>query len=582
MHGVKPMGFEFSRTRPRHFQTFPLGQFSTMSAWAKLKVAELKDELKQRGLAVAGKKAELVARLEEYESEMRQATEPEPPSKKQKKASPEPSKPSKQAPVPPATKPEGLVDDDDDDDRGNADRAADDELVALAEQNKPVPVNNTSCPYLSTINRKLLDFDFEKACSVSLSKHNVYACLTCGKFFNGRAPSTNAYTHALQEEHNLFMRLDTGRTYCLPDNYEVVDPTLHDIQHVLNPNFSPQDIASVDTRGWSRDLEGKEYMPGLVGLNNMKHNDYANVVLQALFRVAPIRDFFLERKNYADVSTPLLERFGELVRKTNNDRAFRGHVSPHDFMQSVMAKSGNKFSIETQGDPVQFFSWLLNALHKDLTGGNPKQASVVSDALQGEIEVTTLAGTGSARKSATDVVQRVPYLMLTLDLPPAPLFKDAMEKIVIPQIPIGNLLTKFDGVTVQDDVRLGRRKMRLLSLPRFLAVSVKRFVKNQFFMEKNPTIVNFPAKGLEMQSAAGTASYDLIANVMHEHDVGEGVGGSGGGGGKEMREGTFKAHIHRKNEDCWYEVQDLMLTDVIPQVVVLSETTLLLYERNYM
>lgn len=28
-----------------------------------------------------------------------------------------------------------------------------------------------------------LDFDFEKCCSVTLSGHNVYACLVCGKYF---------------------------------------------------------------------------------------------------------------------------------------------------------------------------------------------------------------------------------------------------------------------------------------------------------------------------------------------------------------------------------------------------------------
>ncbi len=32
--------------------------------------------------------------------------------------------------------------------------------------------------------------------------------------------------------------------------------------------------------GWARALDGTEYMPGLVGLNNMKANDYANVVVQ--------------------------------------------------------------------------------------------------------------------------------------------------------------------------------------------------------------------------------------------------------------------------------------------------------------
>ena len=569
-----------------------------MGSWSTLKVAELKEELKRRGLGISGKKAELVARLEEddagkdsgrpdAEAEPAEpaSVEAEPPAKKQRLPLESQSGRMEEGTVPepmetadgPLPKPnhvdapqEGLVSEDDgaaaaaggnDVDKGEHD--VDDDEVALAAQNKPDRTMTTSsCPYLSTINRRLLDFDFEKACSVSLSKTNVYACLVCGRFFTGRGPSTHAYTHALQIGHCMFMRLDSGRVFCLPDNYEVCDASLQDIRHVLNPTFTEEEIASMNSRGWSRDLDGKEYMPGLVGLNNMKANDYANVVLQVILRIDPIRDFFLRRENYSGASTPLLERFGELVRKTNNSRAFRGHVSPHDFMQSVMLKSDNRFSMEKQGDPVQFFSWLLNALHMDLTKGDRSKASVISDSLEGEIEVTTLAGTGAARKSATDLVQRVPYLMLTLDLPPAPLFKDAMEKTVIPQIPIGELLTKFDGVSIQDDVRLGRRKMRILSLPRFLAISVKRFLKNQFFVEKNPTIVNFPAKGLAMQSTKGPATYDLIANVMHDGDA------------KEVQ-GTFKVHIHRKSEDIWYEVQDLTLAEALPQVVVLSETTLM-------
>ena len=39
------------------------------------------------------------------------------------------------------------------------------------------------CPYLDTIDRGVLDFDFEKLCSISLSRINCYACLVCGKYF---------------------------------------------------------------------------------------------------------------------------------------------------------------------------------------------------------------------------------------------------------------------------------------------------------------------------------------------------------------------------------------------------------------
>ena len=40
---------------------------------------------------------------------------------------------------------------------------------------------------------------------------------------------------------------------------------------------------------WARALDGSEYMPGLVGLNNMRANDYANVVIQLMARITPIR-----------------------------------------------------------------------------------------------------------------------------------------------------------------------------------------------------------------------------------------------------------------------------------------------------
>ena len=46
--------------------------------------------------------------------------------------------------------------------------------------------SSRNCPYLDTINRSVLDFDFEKQCSVTLTHLNVYACLVCGRYFQGK------------------------------------------------------------------------------------------------------------------------------------------------------------------------------------------------------------------------------------------------------------------------------------------------------------------------------------------------------------------------------------------------------------
>ncbi|PPS01086.1 hypothetical protein GOBAR_AA19590 [Gossypium barbadense] len=102
--------------------------------------------------------------------------------------------------------------------------------------NRQVEVRR-DCPYLDTVNRQVLDFDFEKFCSVSLSNLNVYACLVCGKYYQGRGKKSHAYTHSLEAGHHVYINLRTEKVYCLPDGYEINDPSLDDIRHVLYPSL---------------------------------------------------------------------------------------------------------------------------------------------------------------------------------------------------------------------------------------------------------------------------------------------------------------------------------------------------------
>lgn len=61
------------------------------------------------------------------------------------------------------------------------------------------------------------------------------------------------------------------------------------------------------------------------------------------------------------------------------------------------------------------------------------------------------------------------------------------------------LMKKFDGKTfAEEPVTCIRRKYKIHQLPKYLVIHVKRFHKNDYFIEKNPTIVNFPLKNLDL------------------------------------------------------------------------------------
>ena len=195
-------------------------------------------------------------------------------------------------------------------------------------------VARRKCPYLDTINRQLLDFDMEKLCSVTLTNMNVYVCLVCGKFFQGRGKTTPAYTHSVQYAHFVFMNLGDSRAFCLPDGYEIIDSSLDDVKKCLNPNFTENDIIKLQhNTSLARDVHGVAYLPGFVGLNNLKNTDYVNVVLHALSHVVPVRNYFLSIENYKDLKSPLVKKFGEVIRKMWSKDNFKSVVSPQEFLQ---------------------------------------------------------------------------------------------------------------------------------------------------------------------------------------------------------------------------------------------------------
>lgn len=480
---------------------------------------------------------------------------------------------------------------------GGGDEAAEPAQAAVRNGKADDP-RSRSCPYLDTINRQVLDFDFEKLCSVSLSKINVYACLVCGKYFQGRGMNTHAYVHSVAAGHHVFLNLSTLKFYCLPDNYEVIDSSLDDVIYVLKPTFIKEEIDAFDNNAkLCRAFDGTTYWPGVVGLNNIKANDYCNVILQLLSHVPLFRNYFLREDNYEHLAKKrppgdnlflIVQRFGELLRKLWNPRNFKAHVSPHEMLQSVVLCSKKRFQITEQSDPIDFLSWFLNSLHQAL-GGNKKLESSIVSCLRGTMRVYTRKMI-PLEKSIDEKLQLMltdefkeqsettQFLYLTLDLPAPPLFKDEMRENIIPQVPLSTLLAKFNGSTekeyktYKDSVM---KRFQLEQLPRYIILYIKRFTKNTFFVEKNPTIVNFPIKSVDFgelltpevrQRHTNGTVYDLIGNVVHE-------------GQPEAGKGAYRMHVRHHGSQKWFEMENLHVTEILPQMIPLSESYIQVWER---
>lgn len=369
-------------------------------------------------------------------------------------------------------------------------------------------------------------------------------------------------------------------------------------------------------------------------MNNIKANDYLNVVVQLLAHVYPIRNFFLLHDFPIPGTPELALRFSTLVRKLWNPRAFRSHVSPHELLQEIALRSSKRFTLTQQSDPVDFLSWFLNNLHLSL-GGSKKPSStptsVVQAAFQGHLRIesqaiTAHSDTQNARlvftESGSINSQITPFLILTLDLPPTPLFQSSNRESIIPQVPLTQLLNKYNGITASEKLSYRVRHRLLHPLPPYLLFHVKRFSKNRFVSERNPTIVTFPSpRSLDMSPYVEPNPalwphgepifYDLVANVILDPTVtapggrdeaaekgvnaASGVSTTGAGAGSEkvswhvqLHDKAMEAENRRQGPDRggegrgpeWLEIQDLVVKRAESETLFTREGYLMVWERR--
>ncbi|KAF1998025.1 cysteine proteinase [Amniculicola lignicola CBS 123094] len=475
---------------------------------------------------------------------------------------------------------------------GHGEDLDDDEDVAFSAPTRQTAPNvGYEQLYLDTINRKRLDFDFEKLCSVTLSNINVYACLVCGKYYQGRGPKTQAYFHALQDGHHVFINLETKKIYVLPEGYEVKTSVLDDIKYNVAPYYTRQEVARLDKGQKPRmDLEKRSYVPGFVGLNNMKANDYFNVVIQALSHVTLLRNYvMLEVQTDRD---QLAKRFAALVGKIWNPKLFKMHVSPHELIQEVALRSKKRFTLTEQSDPAEFLIWFLNNLHISMGGSKTKpRSSIVQKIFQGGLKIesqviTAKPGAGDRlRFEDADVKSQISnFMLLTLDLPAAPLFQDSNKSNIIPQVSLLSLLNKYNGIQSQEKAKDRVRYRLQHPLPPCLIFHIIRFTKNKFISERNPTIVTFP-RTIDMSDyvepnpnlypPAEPIYYDLVSNITHEAVRKRDDSVSG-----EQERKVWRVQVQDKGSDAWWNIEDLYVDKERSETLFTKESYIQVWERR--
>lgn len=98
-----------------------------------------------------------------------------------------------------------------------------------------------------------------------------------------------------------------------------------------------------------------------------------------------------------------------------------------------------------------------------------------------------------------------------------------------------------------------------ISFITYTILYIKKFVNNISVINLDYVFRNVDFGDIltpEVKAKHPYTTYDLVANIVHDGEPGQ---------------GTYRVHILHRATGQWYELQDLHVTQILPQMITLTE-----------
>ena len=357
---------------------------------------------------------------------------------------------------------------------------------------------------------------------------NIYCCLECGKFYQGRQLGTPAYEHAVSSFHSEYLNLATGQAYSLPDGTEIRNEN-EAVLGMLRENLKPQSFSLEATS--LEDLQGRPYIRGLVPILGSNFGAIALVHLVA--HIEPLVRQLLALKEGPE----RLLQLSWIIRKLwMRERMLKGRI--------LFPNIASLPSVY----PEKMLPVLLHGL--DLR------------CMQGQLSVSTCPNEKKHLGMSSSLVN---FTTLAVDLPPLPLFPDPSGKLPIPQVPLSDLINqKYNSGRVHYDAKGNPVAYDITSLPEFLVITINGRQQKDT-KERNGTVVLFDTESLQVPCKASNHNvmdaYKLQASVCIDYT------------------GIYASIVRREGKEFYLHEPSGCLKPIAPESVVLQEAVVQLWKR---